>query len=313
MKMLEFSSKHFTLEKVKDGIYAAIAKEGGGSVGNAGFIDLGNQTVIFDTFNTQQAAEELYQFTKNITGKTVTWVINSHWHGDHIRGNQIFKDSHIISSLTTYNKMKELHPERIAKQKNDIGGLQRYINSLKKQYNVRKDKQLEYQINFLKEIESSLPTLELVLPNQTFQGDMMFHGTKRSAKLFTLGGGHSFCDAMLYLPEDHVIFMGDLLFVDTHPSLFEDSNPNHWIHILKETIDLEIEFAIPGHGPVGTKSSITKLLEYFSDISDVANEIRDSDAISMIVKYQNWSGENVYKQNIKILKDFFRKRDLSKK
>ena len=34
-------NKHFTLEKVKDGIYAAIAKEGSGAVANAGFMDLG--------------------------------------------------------------------------------------------------------------------------------------------------------------------------------------------------------------------------------------------------------------------------------
>lgn len=313
MNRLGFSSKHFTLEKVKDGIYAAIAKEGGGSVGNAGFIDLGNQTIIFDTFNTQQAAEELNQFAKNITGQSVTWVINSHWHGDHIRGNQIFKDSPIISSLTTYRKMKEIHPGRIAKQKDDIGGLQQYINSLKKQFNVLKDTQLENQINFLKEIERSLPTLELVLPNQTFQGDMTFHGIKRNATLFTLGGGHSSCDAMLFLPEDHVIFMGDLLFVDTHPSLFAESNPNHWIHILNETINFDIEFAVPGHGPVGTKSSITTLLEYFSDISEVAKEAKDSGEISLSVKYQNWTGENVYKQNIKLLEEFYRERGLSKK
>lgn len=55
----EFYSKHFDLERVGDGVFAAIAKEGGGAVGNAGFVDLGEQTIVFDTFNSPQAAEDL--------------------------------------------------------------------------------------------------------------------------------------------------------------------------------------------------------------------------------------------------------------
>lgn len=155
------SSKHFTLKKVSEGIYAAIAKEGGGSVGNAGFIDLGGKLIVFDTFNTQQAAEDLKNMAINMTNHTVTLVINSHWHGDHIRGNQVFKDSQIISSYITYEKIREIHPSRIKKQKNDLQGLKNYIELLKEQLSKSKDPKLEHQINFLREMETSLPTLEL--------------------------------------------------------------------------------------------------------------------------------------------------------
>jgi cyclase len=115
--MTKFSSKHFNLEKVSEGIFAAIAKDGGGSVGNAGFVDLGGKTLVFDTFNTQQAAEDLRKIAENITNQPVSWVINSHYHGDHIRGNQVFKDCNIVSTYTTLNQMKETHPERIARLK----------------------------------------------------------------------------------------------------------------------------------------------------------------------------------------------------
>lgn len=66
--MSEYNSRHFTLEKVTEGIYAAIAKDGGGAVGNAGFIDLGDKTIVFDTFNTQQAAEDLRSMAEALTG-----------------------------------------------------------------------------------------------------------------------------------------------------------------------------------------------------------------------------------------------------
>ncbi|WP_235190064.1 hypothetical protein [Bacillus gaemokensis] len=49
----EYVSEHFYVEKLGEGIFAAIAKEGGGSLANAGFIDMGDQTIIFDTSNTQ--------------------------------------------------------------------------------------------------------------------------------------------------------------------------------------------------------------------------------------------------------------------
>jgi len=43
-------SKHFTLHQLAEGVYAAIATDGGAACCNAGLIDLGGQVVVFDTF-----------------------------------------------------------------------------------------------------------------------------------------------------------------------------------------------------------------------------------------------------------------------
>ncbi|ENQ3078917.1 MBL fold metallo-hydrolase [Bacillus cereus] len=298
-----FDSKHFRLEKIRNGIYAAIAKEGGGAAANAGFIDLGDTTIVFDTFNTQQASEDLKYAAETITNKPVTWVINSHWHGDHIRGNQTFKESTIISSQMTYDKMKTAHPSRINKQKNDIHGLKNYIQSLQNQLTQTYDMNLEHQINFLSELEISLPTLELVLPQQTFIDEVIFHGTKRSAKLFTLGDGHSHCDAMLYIPEDKVIFMGDLLFVDCHPTFFEESNPQNWIHILKEVERMDIDIAIPGHGSVGTKINFLQVIDYIHNLTAIAQKNNEIETIQLPNSYLNWPSPQIFHQNVKTLKE----------
>ncbi|MGG2065235.1 MBL fold metallo-hydrolase [Bacillus sp. S14(2024)] len=299
----EYFSKHFSLEKVSEGIYVAIAREGGGAVANAGFIDLGDKTIVFDTCNTQQAAEDLKYIAEKITNRPVTWVINSHWHGDHIRGNQTFKGSNIISSQITYEKMKDIHPSRINKQKNDIQGLRNYIHSLKDQVNQTNDIKLEHQINFLSELEVSLLTLELVLPHQTFIDEITFHGSKRSAKLFTLGGGHSLCDAILYIPEEKVIFMGDLLFVDCHPTFFEESNLENWIHILKKVGEMDIDIAVPGHGSIGTKTNLSKVIDYIVDLTVIARENNDIENIKLPHDYKNWDSPEIYQQNFKMLKE----------
>ncbi|WP_010676726.1 MBL fold metallo-hydrolase [Bacillus timonensis] len=295
--MGEFHSTHFTLEKVSSYVYAAVAKKGSGSVANAGFVNLGDQLLIFDTFNTQQASADLKKIAEKITNQSVTWVINSHWHGDHIRGNQTFKESKIISSEVTYSKMRGFHPSRISKQKNDLQGLSTYIQSLEKQGNLK----LNDQLHFLREIEKSLPTLELVLPNQTFRRNHTFSGTACRAKLFTLGGGHSFCDACLYIPEEKVIFMGDLLFVNGHPTFFEESNPNQWIQILREVERLDFNVAIPGHGSIGTKQDISNLIDYIAEITTVVSENESLEEIEIPSKYKNWGSPEVYHQNIKVL------------
>ncbi|MED3551323.1 MBL fold metallo-hydrolase [Cytobacillus praedii] len=295
-----FQSKHFKLEKVSNSIYAAIAQEGGGAAANAGFVDLGEKVIIFDTFNTQQASQDLMHLAESITNHPVTWVINSHWHGDHIRGNQTFKNRIIISSESTYTKMKDIHPSRIAAQKNDMNGLTNYIQSLQDQLVQNTDAQLQYQINFLSELKSSLPTLELVLPNQTFIDKMTFHGKKQSATLFTLGRGHSLCDAMLYIPDEKVIFMGDLLFVSCHPTFFEESNLEHWATILKKVMLMEIDVAVPGHGSIGTKEDISKVIHYLSDLTAIVGGNHPIEEIKIPAKYKDWGSSEVFQQNIKI-------------
>ncbi|MGZ4123740.1 MAG: MBL fold metallo-hydrolase, partial [Tumebacillaceae bacterium] len=76
------NSEYFTLQQVADGVYAAISKEGTGSWANAGIIDLGDQTLIFDTFATPKAAEDLRKAAELLTGRSTCIVINSHDHID---------------------------------------------------------------------------------------------------------------------------------------------------------------------------------------------------------------------------------------
>ena len=96
------SSKHFRLEQLADDVYAAIHIDGGAAIGNAGIVDLGNRTLVFDTFFTPQAAHDLRAAAESLTGRAVDAVINSHYHSDHIWGNQAFSQhTDIISTVET--------------------------------------------------------------------------------------------------------------------------------------------------------------------------------------------------------------------
>lgn len=97
--------QHFRLEQVADDAWAAIALPETGSVGNAGFIRVADFTIVFDTFASTVAADELRISAEAIA--PVAYAINSHWHADHISGNRSFDDVPIIATERTRELMEE--------------------------------------------------------------------------------------------------------------------------------------------------------------------------------------------------------------
>ena len=96
------NSKHFRLQQLAEGVYAAIHMDGGTAISNAGIVDLGDHTLIYDTLMTPQAATDLRLAAETLTGRPIDMVINSHWHYDHIWGNQVFSpNTKIISTEET--------------------------------------------------------------------------------------------------------------------------------------------------------------------------------------------------------------------
>lgn len=78
---IPFTSPHFHLARLADGVYGAIAADDGGAVGNAGIVDLGDRALIFDTTLTPQAADDMRAAAERLVGHPIAHVVNSHWHG----------------------------------------------------------------------------------------------------------------------------------------------------------------------------------------------------------------------------------------
>ena len=79
-------SNHFTLQPLAENVFAAVAKDGGAAICNAGLVDLGGQILVYDTFLTPQAAQDLRDSAVKYFGRTPQLVIYSHFHNDHIWG-----------------------------------------------------------------------------------------------------------------------------------------------------------------------------------------------------------------------------------
>lgn len=264
------TSQHFEVQKLTEGVYAALALPGGWATANAGIIDLGDRTLVFDTFLNPAAAADLRGAAERLTGRAVTTVINSHYHNAHVWGNQIFIEAEIVATSRTYELMD-------AQGRQDIKWHEEHapirLAELEKQHaatrNVQQRRQLEQQIVYYKAVIATLPHLTLRLPTMTFDSRLGLRGSARRVEAITYGAGHTQSDAILYLPDDNILFMGDLLTVGCHPYL-ADGDPGEIDRILGIIRQLNPHTFIPGHGTIGTTDDVRAMADYLTALSELA-------------------------------------------
>jgi glyoxylase-like metal-dependent hydrolase (beta-lactamase superfamily II) len=304
-----FESRHFTIQRLADGIYAAIAKDGGWAICNAGLIDLGGQIVIFDTFMTPSAAADLKKFSIEQLGGPPEMVINSHYHNDHIWGNQVFAgEAQIISSAQTRELIKTAGAEEYKWY--STNSAQRLV-ALREEFKSaapEKQKDLLLWIGYYQGLVESMPQLSVHLPETTFKNQIELFGTHYSAKLTTYEAAHTDSDSVLYIPEAGILFMSDLLFVKAHPYL-PDGNPQKLLWVVKQISQLDAEFLVPGHGPVGTRADLLLMIEYIQSCMETSQALVESgDATEEIIQdlavpeaFADWQLPHFYQSNLQFL------------
>ncbi|MGD6846502.1 MBL fold metallo-hydrolase [Rossellomorea aquimaris] len=303
---------YFSLYVLCDGVYAAIATPGQGAWSNAGIVDLGEELLIFDSFATPSAGYELRKQAEEMTGKPVKYLINSHYHGDHVFGNQAFADTTIISTSLTRKWFEEKN--KIVDLKTEIEEMEDYLNKLEKQIELTADRVMKAsQINQYKEMEAilkDLPTIKLVLPTYLFEEKMVIEGSKRKVELHCFGGGHTPSDTFLYLPQEKIGFMGDLVTVDLHVPIYD---PEEFCAILKKVKLLDIKTVVPGHGSPGGNELVCTLEKYLSFLIEKTKEaVKNGVPLEVFVsnleipdEYGEWKGVNGIRGNLSKVYAFY--------
>ncbi|PYS78976.1 MAG: hypothetical protein DMF70_13910 [Acidobacteria bacterium] len=260
------AEEDFQLIKVADGVYAAIAKSGGLASGNAGFVIGDDGVLVFDTFFTPAAIEELITEIQTLTKLPIKFAVNSHYHLDHTGGNQvliargvpIIAHDNLIKWQTTKNKRFLPAPEELQKRRADAA------KQLSETPEDQKDKRapLERQIRRL----DAMMTIKLVNPTVTFgSGTVHLYLGKREVILSTLPG-HTGGDVFAYVPDANVVFTGDLGWSKTLPNLV-DATVNDWIPTLDRiTSQYPTAKFIPGHGNVAEAAEIKDFRDYLDDL-----------------------------------------------
>nr|WP_247739058.1 MBL fold metallo-hydrolase [Bacillus sp. 165] len=285
--------------KVKEGIYAAIVTDGSGALGNAGIIDLGDKTLIFDTFQSPLAANDLKEAAAALTGKPVSYVVNSHWHFDHILGNQEFTDAAIISTSKTRECIEQYVPPfiGIVQRNPNYPVLLKTEASTVSDYNKRKE--LLQNASDAEHLARHINHIEVTLPTMTLEEELYLYGSNRQAVLVHMESCHSESDVVLYLPDDQVLFAGDIVFHQYHPSL-KTSNPDEWIRALQVIDEWDIQHIVPGHGDIAAKGALETTAQYIIHIQQTAATWNGEDIV-VPNQYKNWDGPSLYYDNLEFV------------
>jgi len=304
-----FESQHFKLEQIGDGVYAAIHKPGGQAISNGGFVDLGEEVLVFDSFLSVAAASDLKKAVGELTGKPVRWVVNSHSHNDHIRGNQVFvPEASIVSTPEIRDYLLEHgHKEAVEEQSFAPGRMAVFQNNLNDAKTEAEIQDAKMWLGYFEAMVESYPVLSITPPDVVFNDTMTIYGSRRTVTLIEFHHGHMESDIILYLPEDKILFTGDLVFVEMHPFL-ADGDPTGLSKTLSELMDWPVDVVVPGHGEVGNREDIEAMIGYIDMVKSLAETLmkqerkpENIDIDEIPQPYRDWSFNNFFDSNLKFL------------
>ncbi len=261
------------VQELAGGVFAVLHEPGAPLFANAGLVDLGDRTLLFDTGMTPAGARALCALAVELTGRAPSLVVNSHYHNDHVWGNcAVPAGAQILATGQTRKLIQSAEAGEFAAILDAAPEKrERLAGRLAGEQTAAKRTELQWRLNYYEAICAALPELALRLPDVTFEQSMTIFGTRRSVELLTLGGGHTASNALLVVPDCGVLFMGDLLTVQNHPYL-PDGDPGEWERILDQVTQRfrAARHLVPGHGPVGAPAELALLRTYLAQVTELA-------------------------------------------
>ena len=270
-------SQSLDIQKVADGVYAAIPKPGRIVGANAAFIVDRGEVLVVDTHYRPSAARELIAEIKKITPLPVRYVVNTHWHNDHVQGNQAYVGAfgpnveYISQHLTRQDMMGKALPgikDQLNNLPRDITAAESRLASGKGEQgetlSEEQRQQLSQRIADLKSYLEELQAIQPTLPTLTFERSLVLHRPSRDIYVLYYGKGHTRGDVVVFLPKEKVVVTGDLL--TNGIPFMRDAYPVEWVEALGSVERLDFATAIPGHGPVQQgKKQLSRLISFLAD------------------------------------------------
>ena len=257
----------FTFTEIRDGVYHA---RGTGSMvvgANAAVIVNEHDVLLVDSHMTPAAAWALLRELQAITDKPVRYVVNTHFHFDHVHGNQIFGDDvEVIGHEFTREMIAGGGSASGRAWDAFVGPLPEQVAELRARAEAAPDDQeLQHQLAIQENYLAATNSVEAVAPTTTLAQRMTLFRGGREIRLIFFGRGHTGGDVVVHLPEEGVLITGDLL-TEGLPYM-GDGYPREWIETLEQLKPLAFDVVLPGHGQAFTdRAKIDYLQAYLMDL-----------------------------------------------
>ncbi len=267
-----------------DGVYVILHKDGPDTnpQGNTTVIIGDRDVLVVDSGYLPSSAREDIAQIRQWTDKPVRYLVNTHWHPDHMRGNPTYAAAFpgltILAHTVTPGLEEGFDVPNRARYRARIATLADQLKRGKgedgKKLSEAERKSMSEELTgrqaAFQEFENYVP----VYPNVTFSDAMTIDLGNRTVELRYYGKGHSAGDVVLYLPREHILVTGDL--VATPIPYFFAGYPYDEIATLESLAAIDAQVVIPGHGEVMLdKTYLNRTIEVMKDVRDqVVRETR---------------------------------------
>ena len=211
----DLAEKKITFEQLSENAYAYTAE----GDPNTGIIIGDDAVLVADAQATPVMAQDVIRRIREITDKPIRYVLLTHYHAVRVLGASAYQADHIIASQDTRDLIVERGEQDM---KSEIERFPRLFRSVE-----------------------SVPGL--TWPTLTFKGEMTLWLGKLEVKIMQLGRGHTKGDTVLWLPQQRVLFSGDLVEFGATPyagdAYFQD-----WPDTLQAIAALKPAKLLPGRG-----------------------------------------------------------------
>jgi cyclase len=209
---------------------------------NNGWIIFEDYVLVIDA-NFPSGANEIIPKIRALTEKPIRFAFDTHHHGDHAYGNQVWVDNGAtpVAHTGVVEEMKRYETGYYD------GRPGRWEDTAKSREDVKNSK--------------------LKPPSVLFPKELIFDDRKRRVELIHLGIAHTHGDAWAFLPKERILFSGDAC-VNGPYNFVGDGSVEKWIGTLAAAKKLGAKTLCPGHGPRGTYNVLDDQQAYFSGLRD---------------------------------------------
>lgn len=242
----DFDKVQIKTVKLSENVYMLL-----GSGGNIG-VYAGEDGVFLVDDQFAPLTKKIKAAIGKISDKKIRFVINTHWHFDHVGGNE---------------NLGEMGSVIIAHE------------------NVRKRMSTDQFIEFFQKKIPASP--KVALPIITFTKDLMFHLNGENIHVFHVNNAHTDGDAIVYFRNSNVIHTGDIYFAGLYP--FIDTSAHGSVNGVIDAAQYVLSIinddtkVIPGHGPLSNKAELRAYVDMLISVrAKISKQISDGKTIEEI-------------------------------
>lgn len=248
------------LVEVGRGVWAWLQGDGSWGWSNAGLVVGDGQALLVDTLFDFRLTREMLAAMRAVTpaaGRIGT-VVNTHSNGDHCYGNALLEGAEIVATRAAAEEMAHESPAVIAefvRRAPELGPLGEYVQHC-------------FGAFHFAEVQPRLPS-------RTFEGALSLRVGTRAVELIELGPAHTRGDLIVHLPEERLVFTGDLLFAHGTPIVW--AGPvQRWIDACDRILALDAATLVPGHGPLSDARAVRAVRDYLGYVRSEARRRYDA-------------------------------------